>query len=292
MKPVDFDYFDPATVDEALALLANHGDDGKALAGGQSLVPLLNLRLARPKVLVDLNRIASLAYVRERNGGLAIGAMTRQRVVETSDLVRSRCPLLAEATTLIGHPTIRNRGTVGGSLAHADPASELPAALLALGGEVAARSRAGERVIPAKEFFRGHLTTALRPGELLAEIRLPAMPAGAGWAFEELARRHGDFAVVGVAAVVVPDGSGRVKSAALALIGVGGAAFRAAQAEQALVGRSLDDGAMRDAGRLAAQAARPESDVHAPAEYRTAMVEVFVRRALGRAWSRIKGVGA
>jgi CO/xanthine dehydrogenase FAD-binding subunit len=292
MKPVDFDYFDPVTVDEALSLLPHYGDEAKLLAGGQSLVPLLALRLARPRVLVDLNRIGELSYIRQRDGALAIGAMTRQRAVETSGTVRERCPLLTEAVRLIGHPTIRNRGTIGGNLAHADPASELPAVIAALDGELVARSARAERVIPARDFFVTALTTALQPGEILTEVRVPAMAPGAGWAFEELTRRHGDFAVVGVAAVVEADAAGRVSRAAIALTGVGGAPVRARRAEQSLVGRPLDVTAAQEAGRLAAEATDAQSDIHASADYRKAMAQVHVKRGLLKAWRRAGGGGS
>src|SRR5881628_249850 len=203
MKPAAFDYFTPVTVDEAVALLAEHGGEAKPLAGGQSLIPAMNFRLARPAALVDLNRIPELSYVRaEPDGGaLVIGAMTRQRALERSDVVRRAAPLMAEAMPYVAHPQIRNRGTVGGSVAHADPAAELPAVTLALEARFRARSRSGERTIPAAEFFKGLLETALEPDELLVEIAIPHSPARSGYAFAEVARRHGDYALVGVAAV-------------------------------------------------------------------------------------------
>src|SRR2546430_134240 len=221
MKPAPFDYFSPGTVDEALALLAEHGDEAKPLAGGQSLIPAMNFRLARPAVLVDLNGISALAYVRAESGGVAMGAMTRQRTVERSDVVARAAPLLAEAMPSIAHPQIRNRGTVGGSIAHADPSAELPAVMLALEARFQARSATGERSIPAGEFFKGMLETALEPGELLVEIAVPPLPGRSGTAFVEMARRHGDYALVGVAAVVTLDSRGRCKAARLTLLSVG-----------------------------------------------------------------------
>src|SRR5438876_2265709 len=188
MKPAPFDYFAPGTVDEALALLAEHGDEAKPLAGGQSLIPAMNFRLARPGALVDLNQIAELSYVRSQRDGLVIGAMTRQRTVERSEEARRVAPLVSEAMPFVAHPQIRNRGTVGGSIAHADPAAELPAVMLALEARFRARSRAGERSIPVAEFFKGMLETALAPGELLVEIAVPALPARTGTAFLEMAR--------------------------------------------------------------------------------------------------------
>src|SRR5439155_80439 len=218
MKPAAFDYFTPTTVPEALALLAEHGGDAKPLAGGQSLIPAMNFRLARPAVLVDLNRIAELAYVRAggKDAGLVIGAMARQRAVERSDVVARAAPLVAEAMPSIAHPQIRNRGTVGGSVAHADPAAELPAVMLALEARFRAQSSTGERSIPVAEFFKGMLETALAPGELLVEIAVPALPARTGTAFLEMARRHGDYALVGVAAVVTLDTKERCHTARIA----------------------------------------------------------------------------
>jgi CO/xanthine dehydrogenase FAD-binding subunit len=208
MKPPRFDYQAPRSLDEALALLATHGEEAKVLAGGQSLVPLLNFRLVRPGYLVDLNEIAGLDGIRVENGRLVIGAMTRQRAVETSALVREHCPLMADAMPQIGHVQIRNRGTVGGSLAHADPASELPAVVAALDGEVVLQSTRGRRVLKPEQFFAGYLTTTAAPDELLVEARVPVTPPRTGSAFVELSRRHRDFALVGVAATVTVDEAG------------------------------------------------------------------------------------
>ncbi|MBI4493051.1 MAG: xanthine dehydrogenase family protein subunit M [Chloroflexi bacterium] len=286
MKPPRFEYYDPASLDEALALLAQHGDEAKLLAGGQSLVPLLNLRLARPRVLVDLNPLDELAYVRAENGHLAIGALTRQRDLELSEVARARCPLLAEALRLVGHPTIRNRGTVGGNLAHADPASELPAVALALEAEFVARSSRGERRVPARAFFVHALTTALAADEALVEVRIPALPAGAGWAFVELARRHGDYAIAGAAAALTLDASGRIAWARLSLCGVGPVPIRPLEAERLLPGRQPGPDLWRAVGEAAAEASDPASDLQATADYRRAMVEVYVARALERAAAR------
>src|SRR5512145_3308051 len=215
MKPPRFDYHAPTTVEEALGLLTRYQGDAKVLAGGQSLMPLLNFRLLRPAALVDLNRIAALSYINQVDGQVRLGAMTRQRAVEFSPVVRQRLPLLAEATRWVGHLPIRTRGTIGGSIAHADPSAEYPAVLTALEGEVVARGPKGERTLKATDLFRTYLTTSLDADEILTEVRLPAMPAGAGHAFEEFARRHGDFAIVGIAAMVVLDGR-RVVRARLA----------------------------------------------------------------------------
>jgi carbon-monoxide dehydrogenase medium subunit len=287
MKPAPFDYFTPATVDEALALLAEHGGDAKPLAGGQSLIPAMNFRLARPAVLVDLNRISELAYVRVESGGLAVGAMTRQRAVERSDEVARAAPLLAEAMPSIAHPQIRNRGTMGGSIAHADPSAELPAVMLALDARFRAKSSSGERSIPAGEFFKGMLETALAPGELLVEIAVPRPAARSGTAFLEMARRHGDYALVGVAATVTLDPRGRCQAARLSLLSVGDGPVLATEAGKVLAGQSPSDELLRAAGDAAAtRDVDPPSDIHASAAYRRQLVAVLTRRALARAFQR------
>jgi carbon-monoxide dehydrogenase medium subunit len=287
MKPAPFDYFSPATVEEALALLDEHGGDAKPLAGGQSLIPAMNFRLARPAVLVDLNRIADLAYVRAAPGGVAIGAMTRQRAVERSDEVARAAPLLAEAMPSIAHPQIRNRGTLGGSIAHADPSAELPAVMLALDAQFRAKSATGERSIPAGEFFKGMLETALAPGELLVEIAVPRLPASSGTAFLEMARRHGDYALVGVAVVVTLDPRGRCQEAKLSLLSVGDGPVLATEAGKVLAGQSPSEELLRAAGDAAAtRDVDPPSDIHASAAYRRQLVAVLTRRALARAFER------
>lgn len=288
MKPAPFEYFAPTSIEEALGVLAQHADEAKALAGGQSLVPLMNFRLARPGILVDLNRISELQYIREHDGGLAIGAMTRQRVAERSALIRERCPLLAEALPLVGHPAIRNRGTVGGSIAHADPAAELPAVAVALDAELVVRGPAGERVVRPDEFFLTYLTTTLEPAELLVEVRFPAWPAGAGWAFEELSRRHGDFAIVGVATVLQVDHARRVTDARLAFIGAAPTPVRARAAEEALRGQPANEESFRAAAELVVEALDPSDDVHASAAYRREVAKVLARRALVAALGRAK----
>src|SRR6184192_127038 len=286
MKPAPFDYFAPATLDEALALLAEHGGDAKPLAGGQSLLPAMNFGLARPAVLVDLNRISELAYVRAESG-VAIGAMTRQRVVERSDVVARAAPLLAEALPSIAHPQIRNRGTVGGSLAHADPAAELPAVMLALDARLEARSRSGTRTIPATAFFTGLFGTALMPDELLVEIALPPLPPGSGTAFVEVARRHGDYALVGAAVVVTLDERGRCRDARIALLSVGGGPVLAAEAMKLCVGESPSDEMLRATAEVAAtRDIDPPSDIHASAAYRRRLAAVLTRRALARGVER------
>src|SRR5678815_1921939 len=275
MKPPRFAYLAPRSIDEALAVLAAHGTEAKVLAGGQSLVPLLNFRLVRPTYLVDLNEVAGLDTVRLEQGSLVIGAMARQRAVETSALVRECCPLLAEAMPQIGHVQIRNRGTVGGSLAHADPASELPAVVAALDGELVLQSARGRRALPAEQFFRGYLSTAAAPDELLVEARVPVMSRRTGRAFVELSRRHGDFAIVGVAATVTVNADGVCTACAIALTGVAGTPVVPREAARTLVGVAPTDGACAEVGRHVSGAVEPESDLHASGDYRKHLAGVL-----------------
>jgi aerobic carbon-monoxide dehydrogenase medium subunit len=286
VKPVRFAYADPRSVDEALALLAEHGDEARLLAGGQSLVPLLNLRLVRPGVIIDLNRVAGLDGIALDGDLLRVGAMTRQRRVEKDAGVRARLPLLVEALGFVGHPPIRNRGTIGGSLAHADPAAELPALLVGLGGEVVARDRGGERVIDGAAFFRDLMTTALRPGEILTEVRLRLPSPAAGWAFLEVARRHGDFALAGVAVVVEPGPDRTVREARISLFGVGPTPVRASAAERELAGREPTAERLQRAAEVVSETLRPDADLHASAEYRRQVGGVLTRRALALAVTR------
>lgn len=267
---------------EVLALLAEHGDEAKLLAGGQSLVPLLNLRLARPSVVVDLAAVDGLAGIEQVDGRLLLGAMARQRAVETSATVAAACPLLVEAVRHIGHVQIRNRGTVGGSLAHADPAAELPAVVLALGAEMVARSTRGERVVLAHEFFDGSFTTTLQPDELLIEVRMPVTER-CRTAFFEVARRTGDFAIAGVAAVVGFEADSRcVADVGLAALGVGPTPIRLRDAEAAVLGSNLGDDSVSAAAAAAMSAVSPITDVHADEDYRRLLVGVLVSRALRR----------
>jgi aerobic carbon-monoxide dehydrogenase medium subunit len=250
MKSAPFVYAAPATVDEAVGLLAEHGDEAKVLAGGQSLVPLLALRLARPGVLVDVNRVRGLAGVQRENGAVRVGALTRHAVVEHDWDLAAAVPLLARAAPMIGHFQIRNRGTVGGSLAHADPAAEWPAVALALDAELEVRSAGGTRTVGARDFFVSTFTTALEPADLLVAARFPAWGPGCGFAVEELARRSGDFAIAGaVCGVQLADG--RVTRAAIALLGMGSTPRRADAAEQQLAGAVPDEADLGGLGRLA-----------------------------------------
>ena len=291
MKPPVFSYYDPRTVEEALSVLSEHAEDGKVLAGGQSLVPLLNFRLAQPEHVIDINGLGELAGIRRRDGVLRVGAMTRQSQMEHSELVARTWPLLTEALGYVGHAQIRNRGTVGGSVAHADPAAELPAAFLALDATFHARSRRGTRVIPAREFFVTHLTTTLEPDELLVEIEAPPVPAGTGYAFVEYARRHGDFALGGAAVLLGTDAGGTCRRASIALLAAAATPLRAAQAEQALIGSKVDEKAAAAAAERAVADINPTGDIHGSSEYRRGLIEVMVHRGILTAAARI-GDGA
>ncbi len=286
MKPAPFEYQAPRTAEEAVALLAEHGDEAKVLAGGQSLVPLMNMRLARPAVIVDINGIAALDYITPGPGVLRIGALTRQRTAEASRLVAEQCPLLRDALHLVGHVQIRSRGTIGGSIAHADPSAELPAVLAVLGGEVTVHGPRGTRVISAQDLFVTYLTTALDARELLAEVRFPALPPGAGWAWLEIARRHGDFALVGVG-VVLTARAGVITEARIGLTGVGPAPVRVRDAERLLAGRAASEALWEEAAAAVRAGAEPDSDIHASAEYRRHVAGVLTRRALRQAFAGV-----
>ncbi len=287
MKPAPFAYLAPRSVDEALAQLAEHGADARPLAGGQSLVRLMNARAATPSVLIDINRIAALSTIDIDDGAVRIGAVARQRACETSPLVRSRVPVFAEAAGHVAHPSVRQRGTAVGSVAFADPSAELPAALLALDGQVVAASTRGERVIDADDFFTGPFTTSLAPDELAVALRIPGTAAlRTGSAFVEESRRHGELPMCGVAAVVTLDGDGAVAQARIALCGVHRVPMRAAEAEGSLRGRRPSDTALREAAALAAAATDPVGDCHGSAAFRRHLATVLTRRALDTAVSR------
>lgn len=288
MKPAPFEYFAPDTIEEALAHLGEYGDDAKVLAGGQSLVPMMNFRLVRPKCLVDINGLSSLSYITESDGRLRIGALTRQRSLEKSALVREKNGLLHEAVRFIGHRATRTRGTAGGSIVHADPTAELPAVLAALDGEVQVLGPGGQRTIAWRDFFITFFTTALAPTEICTEIILPLSPPKAGWAFDEFTPRHGDFAIAGVAAVLEADSEGRCSRARLAVAGAGPTPLRATAAEQFLRGELLSEHALEEAGRLVSEQVEPDSDLHATAEYRRRLAGVIAARALKKAWQRLR----
>jgi carbon-monoxide dehydrogenase medium subunit len=286
MKPAPFRYFAPRSLEEALQLLAEHGGEAKPLAGGQSLVPAMNFRLARPAVLIDLNRVAELAWVASGGDALRLGAMTRQRAAERAPEVLASAPLLAEALEHVAHPQIRNRGTIGGSLAHADPAAELPAVALALDAKFTLRGARASRQLRAAEFYVGLFATALEPDELLVEVALPAPAMRSGWAFEELSRRHGDYALVGVAATLQLDERGTVARARLAYLSVGEGPWLAERAAGLLRDERPTAEAFRAAADAAAADVDPPSDIHASAAFRRHLVAVLTRRALQRARDR------
>jgi aerobic carbon-monoxide dehydrogenase medium subunit len=286
VKPVAFDYVLAETAQRATEVLAQHGDDAKVLAGGQSLVPMLNMRLSRPGIIVDLNGAAELDYVRASNGVLAVGALARQRRLERWAV--EPVPLIAEALRCVGHEAIRTRGTVAGSIAHADPSSELPAMLLCLEGSVVARGTEGERVVPAAELFLAPLTTALRADELLTEVRFTLPRREAGWGFAEVARRHGDFALVGAIALLWLDADGRIAGARLAFFGAGGTPVRGVAGEAVLVGQEPTPSRLSDAGRAAAANLSPDSDLHATADYRRKVAAVLAERTLTAALERCR----
>jgi len=278
-------------VEEALARLAEHGWDAKVIAGGQSLIPLLNFRLAQPAVIVDLNNIAALSYIRQaRDGGLRIGAMTRQAALERDPLVAEAAPMIHAALPKVAYPAIRSRGTLGGSIAHADPSAELVAASVALDARFRIRSRRGERTVPASDFFVGLFTTVLEPDEVLVEIQLPPMPRHSGWSFQEVARRHHDFALVGVAAVVTVN-KGLCDSAKLVYFSVGDGPVEAKAACALLQGQPPSAEVIQAAAETAATADIPEpnSDINASAEYRRHLIKVLGRRALTEAFEKVGG---
>jgi CO/xanthine dehydrogenase FAD-binding subunit len=277
MKPATFEYYDPTTIDEALDLMSRFGDEARPLAGGQSLVPLMNFRLLRPAYLIDLNGVSELSYLKTENGVVRIGATTRQRALERSSDIARRWPLLREATSFIGHIQIRTRGTVGGSLAHAFPSAELPVAMVTLDASFVLRAKNHQRTVGAEDFFLSYMTTVLEPGELLAEIRVPPLPTKTGWSYQEVSRRHGDFALAGAASVLALDANGHVQHARLTLTGTTPIRTRA---EQLLLGQKPSESLFREVARFATEGIEEDSDIHASAEYRRNICEVLARRAL------------
>ncbi len=289
MKPPKFAYLRPQTLAEAVKALHAADGDGKVIAGGQSLIPMLNFRLLNPGVLIDINRIAELDFVRVRaDGGLDIGALTRHHTLETADIVRERFPVLHAAMQHVAHLAIRNRGTIGGSITHADPAAELPLMMLLLDAQISLVSSRGARELEAQEFFLGPLTSAVEEDEIVTQIRLPGLPQGAGWAFEEVARRSGDFALAAVGVVLHVD-AGRVVEARVGVMGVGDVAQRMFEAETILFGQTCDESTLDDAVASVRAGVEPSTDLHASADYRRHLVGVLVRRALKDAWNRATG---
>ena len=286
MTTSTFEYYAPTSVAEAAELLARHGDKAKLLAGGHSLVPLMKVRLARPEVLISLGKIDSMAYIKESDGGLAIGAMTTYSQLESSDLVKSRAPLLAEAAGLVADPQVRNMGTIGGSLAHSDPAGDLPAVALALGAQLITSSTGDHRTINADDFFVDLLTTSLRPNEILSEIVIPALAPRTGTAYAKFANKASHFAVVGVAAVVTLGSDGACQDARVGVTGAGPKATRATETESALKGSRLDDSTIRSAAQRAGAGVEFNADIFASADYRAHLVTVYAERAIREAASR------
>jgi carbon-monoxide dehydrogenase medium subunit len=287
MPATAFEYHAPSTIQEALALLTQYGEDAKILAGGHSLIPIMNLRLAQPKALIDLGKIAGLSGIREEHGTLVIGAMTTHYMVESSALLKGKVPLLPETAAVIGDVQVRNRGTIGGSIAHADPAGDLPAAAVALDMQLKAVGPKGERTIRAREFFVDILTTALQPDEILTEVRVPAFAPHTGSAYEKFPNPASRYAIVGAAAVVTVDGNGVCQKASVGLNGITGKPVAAVGVEQALVGQRLTDQTIQEAAAKAADGLEPLGDIFASAEYRAHLARVYTKRALARASGRI-----
>ncbi len=287
MKPPDFAYHRPSTIDEVLDQLAEFGDEGKVLAGGQSLVPLLALRLARPEHVIDIGRIAPLAAISEDEGGLLMGALARHTDVEDSPVVRRAQPLVAAAMPHIGHRAIRNRGTPCGSIVHADPAAELPAVALAVGAEMIVRSRGGERTVAARDFFLGYLSSDVNDDEVLTGVRWPIWPSSAGWSVQEVSRRHGDYALVGLAALLDVDGTGRVAAAALSFFGAASTPVRVSEAEDLMVGEPPTTELFAEAASVVTRSLEPPDDNHASAAYRAHVAGVLTRRCLAEAHTRV-----
>ncbi|HEY6308323.1 MAG TPA: xanthine dehydrogenase family protein subunit M [Candidatus Angelobacter sp.] len=286
MIPPSFEYLRPKTIPEALAFLEQYGDDAKVLSGGQSLIPMMKLRLARPAYIVDLNRIAGLSYIKEEGGFLKIGGLTREAELESSALIRSKYPLLMDTAGVIADPQVRNLATVGGNLAHGDPANDHPATMIALGAQVVATGGKGERVIPVESFFVSLFTTALEQGEILTEIRIPVPPAKSGGAYVKVERKVGDFATAAVAVQLTLDDKGAVQKAGIGLTNVGPTPLKAKKAEDFLRGKKPDAAAIAQAAQLAADDAQPSSDLRGPAEYKKGLVKELAKRAISRAIER------
>jgi CO/xanthine dehydrogenase FAD-binding subunit len=291
MKPPSFDYVLADTVEDALSALASLGPDAKILAGGQSLVPMLNFRLLRPTTLVDINRIASLSFIRDEAQTIRIGALTRHHRLETSPVIAAHLPVIAEAMKHVAHLAIRNRGTIGGSLSHADPAAELPMMAMLLDAKLAIASAAGMRTVAAREFFVDALTTDLRDDEILDEIEIPKLAPQSGWGFAEVSRRAGDFALAAAAAILTLRG-GSVAEARIAVMGVGKTPLRMPEAETMLVGHTVSPDLLEKADEAVRAAVEPETDLHASADYRRHLVGMLAQRTLADAWRRAGGTAA
>ena len=292
MKPTAFEYFTPSTVKEAIQLLESQGDEAKIIAGGQSLVAMMNFRAARPEVLIDINNIKELDYLREEGDELVIGALTRERTLEVSPLVKEKCPILAKAITHIGHLPVRFRGTIGGTMVHADPTAEIPIIATAVDAKMKIAGSSGERVVGADEFFLTYLTSAIEESEILVEVRIPTFDSkSTAWSYKDIARRHGDFAIVAVASILSLNTDGVCREARIALGGVAPTPIRAKEAEATLTGQKITDSLIEEAAIKAAESedVDPDSDYHATAEYRKAMTKVLTQRGLKEAWTNFEG---
>ena len=287
MIPPSFEYLRPNTIPEAIAMLQQHGDAAKILSGGQSLIPMMKLRLARPAILIDINRIAGLSHIKEEGGYLKIGGLTREAELEASPLVRSKYPILADTTHVIADPQVRNLATVGGNLAHGDPANDHPATMIALGAQVVASGPKGERVIAIEDFFVSLFTTALKPDEILTEIRVPVPPPRSAGAYFKLERKVGDFATAAVAVQVTLDENSSCQRVGIGLTNVGAKPVKAKKAEGFLRGKKLDDAAIAQAAQLAADESEPSADLRGPVEYKKGLVKELAKRALHLARERV-----
>ena len=289
MIPRSFEYFSPRTLDEAIGLLKKLGPDAKLLSGGQSLIPMMKLRMVSPQQIVDINRIPDLDYITESNGQLKIGALAREHQLETSEVIARKLPILADTAKFIADPLVRSQATVCGNLAHGDPANDHPATMLALGASVVATGPGGQREIAVKDFFTSLFETALGPEEILTEIRIPLPPANSGGAYLKLERKVGDFATAGVAVQVTLDDAGNCKSAGVGLTNVGLTPIKATKTEAFLAGKTLDDATINQAGEIAASESQPMDDIRGSADYKRDLVRVLTARALKRALDRAKG---
>lgn len=289
MIPASFEYFSPTTLSEAISLLQKHGDDAKILSGGQSLIPMMKLRLASPQVIIDINRIGNLNYITESDGYLKIGALTREADIDSSQLIRSKYPILADTAKVIADPLVRNSATMGGNVAHADPANDHPATLLALRAEIVATGSKGNRTIPIDQFFTGLFATALQPDEILTEIRIPIPPKRSGGAYFKVERKVGDFAIAAVAVQLTLTQNDTLDRAGIGLTNVGPTVIHAKEAEDFLKGKNLDENVVAQAAGLAASASQPSSDLRGPAEYKRGLIKTLTVRALKRASERAMG---
>ncbi|GJQ35244.1 MAG: carbon monoxide dehydrogenase [Anaerolineaceae bacterium] len=287
MKPAPFEYHAPTSLEQALDLMSQHAGEAKILAGGQSLVPAMNFRVVQPSLLIDLNRVVELSFIREEGNAIRVGAMARERHLEFDASIEKRIPLLHEAVPNIAHPQIRNRGTIGGSIVHADPAAELPMLMVALNARLKGKNKSAERWIDAKDFFAGMFTTALEPDEILAEIEIPFMPPRTGWSFMEVAPRSGDYAMMGVAALVTLDKDGKCKSATLVYLNAGDGPVDAVASAQMLAGESLSDKSIESAAVHASEnEINPFGNIHASTDFQRHLAKVLTQKALKQAAQR------